>query len=472
MQNAAPSVSVTSPAANDTFYAPATITLAASASDSDGSVASVAFYAGSTLLTTDTSAPYGYTWSSVSAGSYSLTAVATDNLGVVTTSSAIGITVTAVGHVQGVSAWPSSVVTGQASTITVTGDSTPCSTVQINFGDGTVTPYSHAGSLSSSPLEVTHSWSSAGTKTVTATGLNDCAGTASATVTVSGNSPPSVSLTAPAAGTYTTGAAITLTASASDDYGVASVAFYDGSTLLATDTSAPWSYSWSSASEGGHTITARATDIYGLSTDSAGVSLTVQDIESVYISQAVPVAGQWSTVSVYGAASGCGAVTVNYGDGDVVTYAIDGLPISNYHLWTTGGSKTVTATGQGNCSGYAQASVTVDEPPTVSLTTPAANDTFYAPATITLTATASDSDGSVGSVAFYAGSTLVATDTSAPAAWFLWADQFNVNCWTCIWPIGRFRSRRSSPRSLSVGGRCALLPVRPCGVRCRRCRAW
>ncbi len=66
--NAPPSVSLTTPAANDTFYAPATITLAATASDSDGSVASVAFYAGSTLLATDTSAPYSYTWSDVSNG--------------------------------------------------------------------------------------------------------------------------------------------------------------------------------------------------------------------------------------------------------------------------------------------------------------------------------------------------------------------------------------------------------------------
>jgi len=161
--------------------------------------------------------------------------VATDNLGAVTTSSAVNITVSAVGFVQGVSASPSSVIAGQSSTITVTGNAYTCSSVQVNFGDGTVTTYSHSGSLSASPLAVTHSWATAGTKTVTATGQSDCMGEASTSVSVSGNSGPTVSLTAPAAGTYTTGATITLTASASDEHGVASVAFYEGSTFLATD---------------------------------------------------------------------------------------------------------------------------------------------------------------------------------------------------------------------------------------------
>src|SRR5262249_47723622 len=51
------------------------------------------FYANSTLLGTSTSAPYGITWSNVSAGTYSLTAVATDNGGAITTSGAVSITV-------------------------------------------------------------------------------------------------------------------------------------------------------------------------------------------------------------------------------------------------------------------------------------------------------------------------------------------------------------------------------------------
>jgi hypothetical protein len=92
-----PTVSLTSPANGATFTAPASITLTASASDSGGTVSKVDFYQGTTLLATDASAPYTFTWNNVAAGSYSLTAKATDNSGATTTSSAANITVSGSG---------------------------------------------------------------------------------------------------------------------------------------------------------------------------------------------------------------------------------------------------------------------------------------------------------------------------------------------------------------------------------------
>lgn len=88
-----PTVSLTSPSSGASFTAPATITLAASASDSDGSVAEVAFYQGGVLLGTDSTSPYTFTWSNVAAGSYTLTARATDNSGVSATSAPVSISV-------------------------------------------------------------------------------------------------------------------------------------------------------------------------------------------------------------------------------------------------------------------------------------------------------------------------------------------------------------------------------------------
>src|SRR6185369_7979331 len=96
--NNPPAVSLTSPAQGSTYTQPATIALAATASDSDGSVAQVAFYAGSTLLGTGTTSPYQFTWSNVTAGTYSLTAVATDNGGAQATSSAVTVTVNPPGN--------------------------------------------------------------------------------------------------------------------------------------------------------------------------------------------------------------------------------------------------------------------------------------------------------------------------------------------------------------------------------------
>jgi hypothetical protein len=92
--DSAPSVALTQPASGATFTAPATVALAATASDSDGTVAKVEFFNGATKVGEDTTAPYSFNWTGVPVGSYSLTARATDNLGARTTSAARTITVT------------------------------------------------------------------------------------------------------------------------------------------------------------------------------------------------------------------------------------------------------------------------------------------------------------------------------------------------------------------------------------------
>ena len=91
--NTFPSVQVTSPADGANFTAPATIGLGATASDLDGSVTQVAFYAGSSLVGTDTTSPFTASWTNVPVGNYSLTAVATDNAGASTTSGAVTVRV-------------------------------------------------------------------------------------------------------------------------------------------------------------------------------------------------------------------------------------------------------------------------------------------------------------------------------------------------------------------------------------------
>src|SRR5262245_12700398 len=70
--NRAPSATITSPTAGSSFTAPATISLAATASDPDGTVSKVEFYNGTTLLGTDTTSPYSFTWNNVAAGNYTL----------------------------------------------------------------------------------------------------------------------------------------------------------------------------------------------------------------------------------------------------------------------------------------------------------------------------------------------------------------------------------------------------------------
>jgi hypothetical protein len=92
--NTAPAVSLTSPTSGATFTGPATISLTATASDTDGTVTQVDFYSGTTPIGTALTSPYAFTWQNVPVGAYGLTAVARDNQGGMTVSSTRDITVT------------------------------------------------------------------------------------------------------------------------------------------------------------------------------------------------------------------------------------------------------------------------------------------------------------------------------------------------------------------------------------------
>ena len=91
--NTPPTVTLTAPTNGASYVAPASIALTASAADSNGSVARVEFYAGTTLLNSDTTAPYAFTVSNVTAGTYAIRAVAYDNAGASTASATATITV-------------------------------------------------------------------------------------------------------------------------------------------------------------------------------------------------------------------------------------------------------------------------------------------------------------------------------------------------------------------------------------------
>ncbi len=70
---------------------PATLTVAASASDGDGTITKVEFYADTSKLGETASRPYALTWTNVTSGSYQLTAVATDNGGATKVSAPVNI---------------------------------------------------------------------------------------------------------------------------------------------------------------------------------------------------------------------------------------------------------------------------------------------------------------------------------------------------------------------------------------------
>ena len=97
-----------------------------------------------------------------------------------------------------------------------------------------------------------------------------------ATSVCSDTTPPTVSVTAPAGGATVSGT-VPVTASASDNVAVASVEFWVDGAKEATDTSAPYSYSWDTTQVlgGPHTILVKAFDPSNNSAStSAGVTVS------------------------------------------------------------------------------------------------------------------------------------------------------------------------------------------------------
>jgi len=180
--NQAPTVSLTSPSGGAAYNAPATLTVSANASDSDGVISKVQFYSNNQLIGTATTSPYSITWSSVSAGSYSLQAVATDNGGIAVGSNVVSIWVNRPPAAN--AGGPYSGTTGQLIKFNGAGSTDTDGSIasyRWNFGDGTT-------GTGSAP---THAYSAAGTYTVTLT-VTDNAGataTASAPVTVTPTPP-------------------------------------------------------------------------------------------------------------------------------------------------------------------------------------------------------------------------------------------------------------------------------------------
>jgi GH18 family chitinase len=285
---AAPTVSITAPAGNASFTSPASVTITANAADADGTVSKVDFYNGTTLLGTDVTSPYSFSWTGVTAGNYTITAIATDNSGATTTSAGIAIVVKTP-----TSAAPTVSITAPANNANFTSPASVTINATAADADGTVSKVDFyngttlLGTDATSPYSFTWTNVAAGNYTITAkatdnsgngvmsTGIAIVVKTPSVPLPV----PPTVSVTSPLNGsTFIAPATLTLTANAADADGtVSKVDFYNGATLLGTDASSPYAFSWTNIGGGTYTITARATDNSGTIATSIPVVFTVNN---------------------------------------------------------------------------------------------------------------------------------------------------------------------------------------------------
>jgi hypothetical protein len=214
-----------------------------------------------------------------------------------------------------------------------------------------------------------------------------------------------VALTAPSAGSTVSGN-VTVSATASDNVGVASVQFLlDGANLGSPVTAAPYQITWDSttASNGTHTLTARATDTSGNSTVSSAVSVTVSNLDVTPPTVSILTPADGATLAgtatlTAGASDNKGVASVQFQiDGSNLGSPVTSAPYT--YSWDTttvsAGSHKVTAVATDTSGNTASSSVNVtvnqssdSTKPTVAITAPVNNSSWAG--TVTLAATASD----------------------------------------------------------------------------------
>jgi hypothetical protein len=281
VDNNPPAVSMTAPVTGATVTG--TVTVSAAASDNVGVLGVQFLLDGVAAGAEKTAAPYTTTWNTTGAtnGPHSLSAVARDAAGNATTSAAVTVLVD--------NSPPAVSMTAPVAGATVTGTVTVSATATDNVGvlgvqfllDGVAA----GAEKTTAPYTTTWNTTAAtnGSHTLSAR-ARDAAGnlttSAAVTVTVSNDAtPPSVSLTAPVSGATASGT-LTVSANATDNVGVAGVQFLlDGAPLGPEDTAPPYSISWNTtgATNGAHTLSARARDAAGNLTTSAAVTVTVSN---------------------------------------------------------------------------------------------------------------------------------------------------------------------------------------------------
>jgi hypothetical protein len=127
--------------------------------------------------------------------------------------------------------------------------------------------------------------------------------------------PPTTSITSPVAGARLSGL-VTVTADAADDFAVSAVEFYrDGTMLLGTVQSRPYSIPWETgtAFDGTYTLTSKAYDAAGHSMTSAPVTVTVNNLPAPVVTAVYDAALGAPRCS--GAASSCSTGTLVDGRG-------------------------------------------------------------------------------------------------------------------------------------------------------------
>ena len=320
------------------------------------------------------------------------------------------------------------------------------------------------GSATAAPWQFTWANAPAGLYAVSAVAYDTAPNnTASSAVSVQVGSPLLVQITTPAAGAvFAVGGALgyPVTGTATRDGVVAPIAsmrFYINGTQVGTVSAAPYTWTWYGFTPGTYALEVRAYEANGSYTQSSPITVTAQVLPVIYpmlapaMNSSLQLPGS-VTLGVATTAPGSG-----YPEIAKVDFLANGIVVGTT---TTGGAKgywtvvwTPSLAGSYTLSARATdtlgrtnvtpapplAFTVVAGPTTISVTSPANNQRFTAPATIPLSATVGGG-GAAQSLAFYQGNTLIGQGTS----------QGN-NAFTLSWPAVPAGTYSVTARSTTPG---------------------
>jgi sulfur relay (sulfurtransferase) complex TusBCD TusD component (DsrE family) len=430
-----PQVTLTTPATGQIFAPPNAVPLAATATSALGTIQRVEFVTADKVIGTVFTPPYTASWNNPPPGNFAIVATAYDDIGVAAASPAAYVQVLATARV------PVVVMTSPAPWTAVS-SSTPlpiAATALSPDGDiGRVDFFADTTLLGSSlfaPYQFTWASPTAGTQSLTAKAydLQGKVGVSAAVgITVTSHSPPTVNLTAPVTNsTYTVPANVPLSANATaTGASISRVEYLANGTLVATSTAAPFTSTWSGAGTGTYALTAKATDSLGASATSATVNIVFNSDQPPQVALTSPNDAQ----TFYAGQSVAIAATASDPDGTIskVEFLVDGVviasaasaPFNTNWNGASVGMHTLVARATDNLGAQSTTAgvsiaVIANSPPSVALILPRDSQSFAAGASISLSATASDAEGTIARVDFLADGVLVGTAASAPynAAW-------------------------------------------------------
>lgn len=301
--NAAPSVTITTPTEGQNFGPSALVSIAATATDTDGAIDSVNIYKDGVLLATvQGPGPYNASFTTgLVTTTHQIVARAWDDAGGVANDT-VNITVTGNNPPVVTLTAPLTAITGTTVNISATAtDPDGITQIQFFFNGSSI------GIDNTSPYEASFIATPAGVRDITATATDGlgATGSDSQNITISNNVAPTATITTPTSGSFIPEGPTVISVNATDTDGtVASVEFFVNGTSIGVDNTgpSPFTFNWNAvfvAPFGANTITAVPTDNLGLSGGSNTVSLNViNPLGSPYVVESVSQVCNEETVCI------------------------------------------------------------------------------------------------------------------------------------------------------------------------------